>query len=83
MVIQYARIQKVVISKDIKSWLCSLSGNNNMSKARDNETIQTMTYIDWPTEGFIRKRLVYATRILDNGVDDCCRVFVCIVQSRL
>lgn len=82
MLLQYACIQKVVISRDIKSWLCSLSGNNNMSISRDNETIETMTYIDWRTEGFIRKRLVYATRFLDNGGDDCCRVFVCIVQSR-
>jgi hypothetical protein len=82
MLIQYARVQKAVISRDSKFWLCSLSGNNNMSISRDNETIETMTYIDWRKGGLNRERLVYATRLLDNGGDDCCRVFVCIVQSR-
>jgi hypothetical protein len=66
MLIQYACIQKVVISRDIKSWLCSLSGNNDISNSRDNETIETMTYIDWREEGLIRERLRLSHEIFEQ-----------------
>ena len=47
MLIQYARVQKAVISRDIKIWLCSLSVAKDMSNSCDNGTIETRTFIDF------------------------------------
>jgi hypothetical protein len=44
--IQYACIQEAAISRDIKIWLCSLSGAKDISNSCDNGTIETMTFID-------------------------------------
>ena len=44
--IQYARIQKAVISRDIEIWLCSLSDAKDISNGCDNGTIETMNFID-------------------------------------
>ena len=44
--IQYACIEKAVISRDIKIWLCSLSVAKDISNSCDNGTIETMNFID-------------------------------------